>query len=301
MKALILGGATGLLGQALNLALQAAKIETVTLGRENGNLLDKTFLEDQLVNLNADLIFNTVAYTQVDQAEDDQAEAYKINQSLAENLAHIIAKLKHGLLLHYSTDFVFDYEQIHGQRQEPFRENDATNALCVYGKSKLASEQALLQILGKRCAILRTAWLFGPHRKNFVTTILNAAKTRSELKVVNDQIGSPSYTIDVAKWSVLLAQKWLAKPDSTGLDLAGIWHTVNSGQASWYDLAKTAVSLAKLDCKVLPITSAEWPQKAKRPAYSVLNNQKLASTLEISLRSWQDALADYLNKEASNA
>lgn len=278
-KALVLGGATGLLGQALVKALAARGIETQTLGREDGDLLDPLFLREKIGQFLPDLVFNTVAWTQVDNAEDHPEEAMYVNRALPDSLARIVSGMNNCLLIHYSTDFVFS-----GQSQAPWKEADAPQPASVYGFSKLAGEKAVLSILPDKSCIIRTAWLFGPGRKNFVDTILAASRKNNVLKVVDDQIGSPTYTPDLANWSVALAEK-----RSTG-----IWHAVNSGRASWCELAGEAVSLASSSCRVVPITSAEWPQKAKRPEYSPLDNSKLAQILGAPPRPWQKALREYI-------
>ncbi|MBR4741557.1 MAG: dTDP-4-dehydrorhamnose reductase, partial [Desulfovibrio sp.] len=249
-----------------------------TLGRENGDLTSKEFLKNHIKGENYDVIFNTVAWTQVDAAEDQPREAYLINATLPKWIGEIVRETSTHLV-HISTDFVFGRS---GNR--PFKEEDQPNPNSVYGETKLEGEKALLAIIPERAAICRTAWLFGKGRKNFVSTILQASKTHSQLKVVKDQIGCPTYTADLASWLVSLAEK----------RACGIWHTVNSGHASWFELAKTALALRHIDCKIFPITSSEWPQKAQRPAYSCLENLKLSKFLGKSIRNWQDALRDYL-------
>lgn len=278
-KALVLGGATGLLGQALVRVLANHGWQTESLGRQDGNLFDMEFLEHRLVQAQADVIFNTVAYTQVDAAEDAPQEALQLNRSLPDALARIIKSIKHGFLVHYSTDFVFS-----GDRHSPWHEDETPCPASVYGSTKLAGEQAIVQILPEASAILRTAWLFGPDRKNFVSTILNACQKKDQISVVHDQIGSPTYTLDLAEWSLEVATK----------RACGIWHAVNSGHASWCELAAEAISLTSCPCKLAPITSKEWPQKVVRPSYSVLDTAKLASLLGYKPRPWPQALRDYL-------
>ena len=278
-RALVLGGATGLLGQAIVAKLkQTQEWDITTLGRSDGDLFSQAFLTQKLEETRPDVVFNTVAWTQVDDAEDHPNEAHLVNAEFPKLLAALLLRSS-AHLVHFSTDFVFGASSAH-----PLSEEEQPTPQSVYGRTKRAGEEAVLGLLPDRAAVLRTAWLFGPHRKNFVATIIHAAKSRKELKVVSDQVGSPTYTLDLAEWSIRLAQG----------RQHGIWHTVNADQSSWYELAKTAVELAELDCQVTPIPSSAWPQKAERPAYSVLSTDKLSSFLNEKVRSWKSALKDYL-------
>lgn len=275
--ALVLGG-NGLLGQALLTCLRQSGWEAHSLGRQDCNLLSPEELRPRIEELAPDVLFNTVAWTQVDLAEDNPKEALSVNRGLPALLGSIV-KGSATHLVHYSTDFVFN-----GRKTTPYTEEDKTDPLCVYGSTKLAGEQALLDLGLKNCCILRTAWLFGPGRKNFVQTILELAATKETLQVVHDQIGSPTYTPDLAQASVRLAE----------LGAEGIFHVVNSGQASWCELAAEAVRQASLPCTMQAITSKDWPQKAKRPAYSVLSTDRYAHLTGAPLRPWIQALRDYI-------
>lgn len=284
-KALVLGGATGLLGQALVAVLNKSQNWQVeSLGRSDCNIFDEPTLAAFLKDHQPDVVFNTVAWTQVDDAEDHPEEALKVNASFPGMLARLLAQTS-CFLLHFSTDFVFG---LHNQHQ-PLSETDSPVPESVYGSTKLAGEQAILQVLPKQSAILRTAWLFGPWKKNFITTILQLAHKKKQLSVVADQYGSPTYTLDLARWSAVIAEK----------RAHGLFHAVNAGQASWFAFAAKAIELAHVDCTIQPITSDEWPQKAKRPKYSVLSTAKLASVLGKSafpVRPWEEALTEYLSQ-----
>lgn len=275
-KILVLGGKTGMLGQALVKAAKAQAHEAVTLGREDGDILDFEFLKEKITSLNPDVIFNAIAYTAVDNAEDDEQNAIAVNKRLPEMLACIVKDLP-VYLLHYSTDFVFS-----GKQHIPYTEKDVPEPLSVYGATKLAGEQALAKL--DNCAVLRTAWLFGEGRKNFVSTILKYAQERDSLRVVCDQYGSPTYTKDLAEMSFLIMQH-------RGV---GIFHTVNTGQASWCELASEAVKMLNLTTFVEPIETSEWPQKARRPHYSVLSTQKLQQEYGYTPRPWVQALQEYI-------
>ncbi|MDR2745108.1 MAG: dTDP-4-dehydrorhamnose reductase [Desulfovibrio sp.] len=278
-KALVLGGATGLLGQALVNVLAGRGWQVETLGRTDGNLTDIAFLARCLAKSAADVVFNAVAWTRVDDAEDHPEQARLLNCTLPDALARILKSIGEGHLVHFSSDFVFS-----GQGRIPWREEDAPKPASVYGRTKLAGEQAVLRLLPDRTCVLRTAWLFGPGRKNFVETILNESRTAETVQVVFDQTGSPTYTLDLAQWSAALAEK----------RAVGVWHAVNGGRANWAELAAEVVALAGSRCQVIPVPSEQWPQKAKRPAWSVLDVTKLSNSLGQPPRPWPQALRDYL-------
>ncbi len=278
LKCLVLGGRHGLLGQSLVRVLQAKEGEVAVHGREDADVLNFSALEDYLAQQNPDVVFNTIAYTAVDNAEDDKENAYRLNKDLPCALGKMSVKLGFKLV-HYSTDFVFD-----GRGTEPYTLSDEPNPLSVYGASKLAGENALLRAGAEGVYIIRTAWLFGPGKKNFVQTILNLARERNQLKVIHDQIGSPTYTPDLAKYSCALIEK----------GVHGIYHIVNSGQASWCELAAEAVNMAGMNCNILAIPTSEFPLKAVRPGFSVLNTDKFTARTGISPRPWIQALREYV-------
>lgn len=286
-KALVLGGATGLLGQALTRILTERGWSVETLGRQQGNLLDDAFLGERLDAAQPDVIFNTVAWTQVDDAEDHVEDARLINRCLPASLACLLKSRESMFLVHYGTDFIFG-----GQGSHPLKEEDKPQPQSVYGRTKLEGEEAVRAALPDRSCVLRTAWLFGHGRRNFVEAILDACRRRDEINVVHDQVGSPSFADDVALYSAQLAEAWLEKKADSGVP--GVWHVTNSGEASWCELACEAVQLTSSPCRVIPITSDEWPQKARRPAYSALCTDKLAAFLGKQPRPWPQALRAYL-------
>ena len=282
-RALVLGGETGLLGQEIVKRLHEKEWFVETLGRKDGDMQDEGFVTQKIDTTGPDVVFNTIAWTQVDDAEDHPEAARAVNADFPAMLARLLGKTK-AHLVHFSTDFIFDTET-----RTPIREESAPAPQSVYGKTKALGEEYLTSLLPTQSTIIRTAWLFGPARKNFVATIVNAAKGRSELRVVADQTGSPTYTPDLATWSVALAEE----------RASGIWHGINAGFATWHALASKALELAQIECSVVPITSNEWPQKAKRPTYSVLDGSKLdrfLATKKMVRRSWESALADYIKK-----
>ncbi len=283
-KALVFGGRTGLLGQALMRTLMSHGWHVEALGRSDGDLLDINFIERTLDRFCPNYIFNTTAWTQVDNAEDNERNAFVWNRALPASLAQIV-KSRSLHLIHYSTDFVFP-----GTHSQCYTEESSTSPSSVYGRTKLAGEQAIMEIAPEYCCVLRTAWLFGPGRKNFISSILDACYANEEISVVHDQIGSPTYSMDLASWSMLAAEK----------NLTGIFHAVNSGRASWCELACEAISIAEAPCRVNPISSSEWEQKATRPAFSVLDTSKLSEALNINPRPWPQALRDYIFSEYLN-
>ncbi|KAF0233686.1 MAG: dTDP-4-dehydrorhamnose [Desulfovibrionaceae bacterium] len=280
----VLGGRTGLLGVPLAQAFEAAGFEVAPIGRADFDIFDAAAMGSFLDEYQPDWLVNAVAYTAVDKAEDEPVEAARLNKCLPAMLGRLCADRNIGLL-HFSTDFVFD-----GKKNTPYTEDDAPNPTSVYGQTKLDGEKALTSLNLPRLIIARVAWLFGPGKKNFVRTILNLAKDRAELKVVHDQIGSPSCTLDLAGYAVALVQA----------EATGLFHLGNAGRASWCELASEAVAAAGYECQVLPITSAEYPLKAPRPAYSVLDTSKFTQATGVAPRSWLQALREYVYAETAD-
>jgi dTDP-4-dehydrorhamnose reductase len=247
-------------------------------GRDELNLFERPAVEEYLIRTEAAVLFNTVAYTKVDQAEDDPAEASRLNRQLPLILGKAVQNT--GVpLVHYSTDFVFN-----GKKTTPYGPGDQPAPGSVYGQTKLQGERELLALDLPNLLIIRTSWLFGPCKTNFVTRILELAATRPELSVVHDQIGSPSYTPDLAVGSLALLDR----------GATGIFHLANAGQASWCELATEAVRGADLACRIKPIPSSEYPQKACRPAYSVLDLGAFTAATGIAPRPWLQALREFL-------
>lgn len=220
-----------------------------------------------------EVVINAAAYTAVDKAESEKEAAFAVNAKGPENLALACREIG-ALFVHYSTDYVFP-----GTKQDGYAEDDVAGpAVNIYGESKLAGEEAIKKS-GVNFYLLRTAWLYGPNGRNFVDTMMKLAESKTELLVINDQHGSPTFTKDVA-----LATKYVLENNKP----FGIYHAVCEGQATWYDFAKEIFTIARLKVNIVPIPATEYPLPAKRPEYSVLKN-----TSGISLRPWQEALQDY--------
>lgn len=232
-----------------------------------------------------DIVVNAAAYTAVDRAESEREAAWRINADAPAALANACAA-RDALLVHYSTDYVFD-----GSATRPYREDDPTAPLGVYGESKLAGEQAI-QRSGCRHIIFRTAWVYGLHGHNFLRTMLRLGAERDELRVVADQVGTPTPAALIADCT--------ARALACGTDASGVWHLTATGATSWHGFAteimRSAVQAGLLERapRVAPITTAEYPTPARRPAYSCLDTSSLTRDFGIALPEWRDTLASIL-------
>ncbi len=223
-------------------------------------------------------IINCAAYTAVDRAEDEPETAYKLNADAPANLAKTGCKI-----IHISTDYVFD-----GTGHKPLRTNDKAKPISVYGKTKLAGENNVLEH-AQTAIIIRTAWLYSAQGNNFVKTMLKLGKQRQSLSVVWDQIGSPTSAIDLAKAIVCILPQ-ISKENS------GIYHYTNEGVCSWYDFALEIMEQSHLNCRIVPIPSAEYPTRAKRPLYGVLDKTKIKQTFNLEIPHWKESLKQCLKQ-----
>ena len=241
------------------------------------DITDATAVRNMLKKEQIDVIVNCAAYTNVDRAEDDFAMADLLNNKAVENLA-VAAAETGATLIHVSTDYVF-----RGDKNIPCRESWETDPLGVYGKTKLAGEQSLVKA-GCKYLIFRTAWLYSPFGKNFVKTMRQLTSTKDSLKVVFDQVGTPTYAGDLAALIYNIIEENL-------LDRQGVYHFSNEGVCSWYDFTVAIHRLAGItSCKVKPLHTAEYPAKANRPAYSVLDKTKIKTTFGIEIPHWEESL-----------
>ena len=244
-------------------------------------------------------IVNCSAYTAVEKAESDKEAAHAINVLAAENIARVAREIG-AKLIHISTDYVFD-----GKASSPYKEDDPKSPLGVYGQTKSDGED-LIQKMMTQYFIIRTSWLYGLGRPNFVYTMAKLMNTKEEIKVVNDQRGSPTYTADLAE-AILQTIKSV---DKAGTDIFskenvpyGIYHFTDAGQTTWFEFATEIQRLLKKhkkisnDCRVLPCTTEEFGAKVERPAYSVLSKDKIASALKIKIPKWQDSLERFIKDE----
>lgn len=279
MKILITGS-KGQLGLELTKQLEKEKkYEIIATDRDELNIIDINSVNEFLLNNKPDVVINCAAHTAVDLCETDVENAYKINAVGPRNLAIVCEKIG-AKLVQVSTDYVFD-----GNGTRPYREDDTTCPNSIYGTSKLMGENFVREFCS-RYFVVRTAWLYG-EGNNFVRTMLKLAETNSELNVVNDQFGSPTSTVDLAKAII----------DLMNTEHYGVYHGTCEGQCSWYDFAKKIFEIKNIDIKVNPVTSEEFKRPAPRPAYSVLDNFMLKLVGLNSFRTWEKSLEEYLDKE----
>jgi dTDP-4-dehydrorhamnose reductase len=280
---ILLFGANGQLGSKLE-SLLAAQGVVRAIGHAELDLRDLSALRTLILETNPTLIINAAAYTAVDAAESDAEQARLVNTEAPRVMAELAREFD-ALLVHYSTDYVFD-----GRARTPYTEESAVNPLGVYGATKLAGEQAVAAS-GAAHLILRTAWLYSNRGKNFLNTMLRLAGERDELRVVNDQTGGPTYADLVAEVSVHMLGDMFAG-GSVRTERCGLYHLTCQGTTSWWGFAQRIIELAGFAerVRVLPITTADYPTPAKRPAYSVLSNAKLERVFGIRLPDWQEGL-----------
>ncbi len=235
------------------------------------------FIEDQDI----DIIINCAAYTAVDNAESNYELANKINNLAVKNLAEI-AKKRSIKLIHISTDYVFD-----GNSCKPYLESDIANPKSIYGKTKLFGEKAVLTINPNNSIIIRTSWVYSKYGNNFVNTMLNLAKNRTNLNVVYDQVGTPTLAKDLAKVILNILKDISNKK-------VEIYHYSNLGVCSWYDLAQAIFEITKKPIKLKPVRSSEFPSKVTRPFYSVLDKKKITEKYKVEISYWRKSLKEFL-------
>jgi dTDP-4-dehydrorhamnose reductase len=278
---LLVIGAKGMLGRDLMGILHSSfsndeiigwDIEEVDIQKEDESVT-------KIVKLRPEVVIHIAAYTDVDGCELDKEKAFAVNAEGTKHVALAASKCR-AKMVYLSTDYVFD-----GEKGEPYLESDSPRPLNVYGHSKLKGEQYVQEWV-KDSLIIRTQWLYGPFGKNFVASILQQAREKSALSIVNDQIGSPTYTADLAKAISGLIQ----------FDARGIFHVTNSDLCTWYTFGKAILELSGVNrVRVLPISSKVLGRPAARPSYSVLNCQKLKKETGLTMRPWSEALKDYLS------
>lgn len=274
MKILITG-AQGMLGQDLCPILEDESYEVVETNSKMLDVCNFKKVKEVLTIEKPDVVIHCAAYTNVDKAEDEPDKAFKINAEGTENVAKICGE-NNILMVYISTDYVFD-----GKKQKPYTPDDVPNPLNVYGKTKLEGEKAV-QKYCKKYYIVRTSWLYGHYGKNFVETMIALAQkseSGNELKVVDDQIGCPTWTVELSN---AIADLLDEEPE------CGIYHICASGETSWYNFAKEIFHQQGLKVNLKPCTTEEFPRPAKRPKYSVMHNQDVC-------RNWKIALKDYLS------
>ncbi len=280
---ILLLGATGQIGWELARTLSPLG-NLLTPPREAVDLLDHDGLREYVVRKAPDVVVNAAAYTDVDGAESDRDTAEAINAEAPRVLASAADKIE-APLIHYSTDYVFD-----GRKAEPYEESDPTNPLGVYGETKRRGEIAV-QDETERAIILRTSWVYGLRRSNFLLTMLRLAKTRDEIEVVDDQIGAPTWSRDVAEATSQILTKWAVADFQP--DISGIYHLTASGSTSWSSFASEIFDCPEIgvtSTRVTPVSSERFQSPAPRPVYSVLSTDKLQDIFGLGVPKWDSSL-----------
>lgn len=275
MKILVTG-ANGQLGRELQPMLEKDfPGMTLFTDVDDLDLTDAKAVEAFVLNNEISHIVNCAAYTAVDRAEEEKMQCARINADAVKNLADA-ANLVGAKIIHTSTDYVFD-----GTNHRPYKESDKVNPISQYGTTKRKGETSLLALLPE-AIIIRTAWLYSPYGNNFVKTMLRLAETHKEIKVVCDQIGTPTYARDLAAaiMKILHSHQWVP----------GIYHFSDEGAASWYDFAKAIFRIAEKEVKVTPIPTEDYPTLAKRPFYSILDKSRIKATYGIEIPHWEESL-----------
>ena len=293
MKKLLLVGANGMLAKAVKQCAPSG-YELTLLDLPEFDISIKDQVLEVLKKLRPEVIVNCAAYTNVDGCETNEEIASRVNGTGVGYLAEA-AKEIGAVLVHISTDYVFE-----GNKGTPYIEDDAVNPISAYGRSKLLGERAILDSGLERFFIIRTSWLYGPGGKNFVETIVRLAKEREELRIVSDQVGSPTYTHDLAEavFNLLKAESSHLSPVTSHCPY-GIYHFANEGQCSWHEFATAIIEEAKIAGepivaqKLVPIRTEEYPLPATRPAYSVFSKEKYKAATNSVVPHWQESLREY--------
>ena len=273
---ILVTGANGQLGREMQIASRGSRNRFIFTDHERLDITDPQAIADIVRENHVNVIVNCAAYTNVDKAETDPETANLLNNIAAGNLADAM-KAVNGTLIHISTDYVFQ-----GDRNIPCREDWPTEPLGVYGKTKLAGEKSI-EATGCASIIIRTAWLYSPFGKNFVKTMRDLTSSRESLKVVFDQVGTPTYAGDLAETICQIIE-------TEQLDKTGIYHFSNEGVCSWFDFAKAICEMSGNTCDIRPCHSDEFPSPVARPHFSVLDKTKIKQTFGIRIPYWTDSL-----------
>jgi dTDP-4-dehydrorhamnose reductase len=285
---IVVTGANGQLGSELKvLSSSFPQYEFIFVTREQLSIDDEKAVNELLNTHRPSWLINCAGYTAVDKAEVEKEEAFRINAYATGILAAACKKID-CRFIHISTDYVFD-----GNSNSPYKEDDATNPLSVYGASKLEGEKLAME-KDPGSIIIRTSWVYSQFGKNFVKTMLRLMKEKESLNVVNDQFGAPTYAADLA--SVILEIIQYLQVNSYPPDTAGIYHYANEGVTTWYDFAEVIKEISGSHCMIHPVPGSEYPTPAKRPAYSVFDTNKIQHTFGITLRQWKDSLRNCIAK-----
>jgi dTDP-4-dehydrorhamnose reductase len=286
MKVLITGSNGQLGSEIKDLASDYENLECIFKDLPELDICDKETLATIITDQNINAVINCAAYTAVDKAEEEALIAQKVNSVGVLNLANALKKVD-GKLIHISTDYVFD-----GNHSQPYKESDPVSPIGVYGETKRAGELTVLNssIDG---IVIRTSWLYSAYGNNFVKTMLRLGNNKKSIKVVFDQLGTPTYARDLAKTCLDI----LSDADLTDISKKGsLYHYSNEGVTSWYDFAIAIMEISNIDCKVIPIETKDYPTQAIRPLYSVLDKSKIKSDFRLTIPHWRDSLANCIKK-----
>lgn len=283
MNNILVTGSNGQLGSEINNLASSYDFNFFFTDRDSLDISNEETIKNFIRTNNINIIINCAAYTAVDKAEEDEVNADKINHLAVKYLANI-SKEKNIKLIHVSTDYVFN-----GEAFKPYVESHDTNPNGIYGKTKLDGEKAMQEINPDNSIIIRTSWVYSSFGANFVKTMLRLGKERDELGVIFDQVGTPTYARDLAKAILDIIPK-------INNEKVEIYNYSNEGVLSWYDFAKEIMRMAKLDCKINPIETKEYPTPCARPHYSLLNKSKIKQTFNIEIPYWKDSLDECLKK-----
>ncbi len=277
-------GANGQLGQSLQfIAPNYAEIEFVFCSSSDLDITNLKNCESVFSKIKPNYCINTAAYTAVDKAESEPEKANLINVIGARNVAEV-CKTHNTILLHISTDFVFE-----GNATKPYTENDIPNPTGVYGQTKLDGEKAIQSVF-ENYYIIRTSWVYSQFGNNFMKTMLRLASKRDSISVVNDQIGTPTNAIDLAKVLIKIIIFYSLSFGEGRGEAFGIYNFSNEGQCSWYDFAKEILKINNIEIDIKPIPTSSFPTPAKRPKYSVLDKTKIKSTFGLEIKNWEESL-----------
>ncbi len=279
MKKVLVTGSDGQMGQSMKmLEKENPELNFLFLNRQSLDLVNDE-INAVLADFKPDFVLNFAAYTAVDKAESEKDMAHAVNTTACKRLAQA-CKSNNAILIHVSTDYVY-----HNELNRPLKENDPCTPKSVYGKTKLEGELAILKE-HPDSVILRCSWVYGPCGQNFMKTMIRLMAERDQLSIVQDQIGTPGYSLDLCRGIIdIIHHSELSKN-------FGVYNLSNSGVASWFDFALNIARIGKYDLNILPIPSSEYPTPAQRPHYSVMDTSKIKNNLGIQLRPWQEALEE---------
>jgi dTDP-4-dehydrorhamnose reductase len=276
-------GKNGQLGQSINKIVIENQYddEFIFVGRDELDLSREASIVSYFDNNNFDVIINCAAYTAVDKAEEEVELANQVNHLAVKQLAEI-SKAQQVKLIHISTDYVFD-----GKSDKPYKETDVTNPINVYGQTKLAGEQAVQEAMLTNAIIIRTSWVYSEFGNNFVDTMLRLGEERDELNVVSDQVSSPTYATDLANAILEIIQN---KEFKEVKRTTQIYHYSNKGEISWYEFAKEIFKITKIECKVNPVKTSQYPATAERPGNTITSKDKIIDAFGVNISDWKTSL-----------